>query len=74
MMEKKLGLVTTSEAARELGVHPKTVSRLLRQGKLAGVKLANRWLIEQATLKTFGKNYIGKKGKPKGWSPRKEIR
>jgi len=72
-MEKKLSLVTTYEAARELGVHPKTVSRLLRQGKLAGVKLANRWLIERATLETFSRHYIGKKGRPKGWSPRKEL-
>lgn len=73
-METKLGLVTAYEAARELRVHPKTVRRLLRQGKLAGVKLANRWLIEQTTLETFGKNYIGKKGRPKGWSPRRETR
>lgn len=72
-MVKKLHLTTSYEAARELGVHPKTVSRLLRQGTLAGVKLANRWLIEQDTLEDFRKDYIGKKGRPKGYSPKKEA-
>ena len=73
-MDMKVKLFTTYEAARQLGIHPKTVSRLLRQGKLSGVKLANRWLIEQPILETFSKKYIGKKGRPKGWSPRKEAR
>ena len=73
-MEKKLGLITSYEAARELGVHPKTVSRLLRQGKLTGVKLANRWLIEQPTLEMFSKRYVGKKGRRKGWSRERRHR
>lgn len=73
-MIKKLHLTTSYEAARDLEVHPKTVSRLLRQGNLMGIKLANRWLIEQDTLEIFRKDYIGKKGRPKGYSPRKEAR
>ena len=66
-------LITAYEAATELGIHPKTVSRLLRQGKLVGVKLANRWIIERPSLESFSKHYIGKKGRPKGWSPKKEA-
>jgi len=72
-VKKKLRLVTSYEAARKLGVHQMTVTRLLRQGKLAGVKLANRWLIEQDTLEAFCKGYIGKKGRPQGCSPKKEA-
>jgi len=72
-MTQELRLVTTYEAARRLEVHPKTVSRLMRQGRLAGVKVANRWLIEEAVFENFGKTYTGKKGRPKGWSP-KEVK
>ena len=69
-MQKQLGFVTAYEAAKELGVHPKTVGRLVRQGKLLGVKLANRWLIEQSTLEAFREHYTGKEGRPKGYSPK----
>lgn len=67
-------LTTSHEVAKELGIHHMTVSRLIRQQKLPGVKLANRWLIEQDTLEAFRKNYIGKKGRPKGYSPKREAR
>ena len=73
MTENRLGLVTANEAARELGVHPKTVSRLVRQGKLAGIKLANRWLVEEATLEAFREHYTGKEGRPKGYSPKRRT-
>lgn len=72
-MKTRIRLITAGQAARELGVHPKTVSRLLRQGTLMGIKLANRWLIEQDTIETFRQHYIGRKGRPKGWSPKKEA-
>jgi len=70
-MVRKLRLVTTYEAAKRLRVHPKTVSRLMRQGKLSGVKVANRWLINENTFETFGKTYIGSQGRPKGYSPKR---
>ena len=60
-----LNLITSHEAAERLGVHPKTVSRLSRLGKLTGVKIANRWLINKTTLENFSQTYIGKEGKPK---------
>lgn len=70
---EELKLVTVTEAANRLGVHPKTISRLVRQGRLAGVKLANRWLISEATFRRFSETYVGKKGRPKGWSPKREV-
>ena len=72
-MKTKIFLLTSHETARELGVHHKTVSRLLREGNLPGVKLANRWLVERGALEAFRKGYIGKKGRPKGYSPMKEA-
>ena len=69
MLEVKL--MTTSEGARRLGVHPKTLSRLMRNKKLPGVKLANRWLIEETVLDEFRKTYTGREGRPKGYSPRR---
>ena len=72
-MVKNLHLLTSYEVAKELGVHHKTISRLLRLGKIPGIKVANRWLIEQDTLEAFRKVYVGKKGRPKVYSPLKEA-
>ncbi|HXZ95319.1 MAG TPA: helix-turn-helix domain-containing protein [Dehalococcoidia bacterium] len=73
-MDSKLKLIAASEAAHRLGVHHKTVSRLMRLGKLGAVKVANRWLLEESALERFAKTYEGKKGRPKGYSPKKEGR
>ncbi len=64
-------LVTTLEAANILEVHHKTVTRLVRKGTLPAIKLANRWFISREILENYRKTYIGKKGRPKGWSPKK---
>jgi len=71
-MTSELKLVAASEAAQRLGVHHKTVSRLMRQGKLGAVKVANRWLLEESALERFAKTYVGKKGRPKDWRSKKE--
>ena len=70
-MAKYLKLVTASEAAAILNVHHKTIARLMRLGKLPAVKIANRWLIEESAFNTFCESYVGKKGRPKGWSPKR---
>ncbi len=70
-MQREHDLITTFEAANTLGVHHKTVTRLVRNGTLPAIKLANRWLISKETLESYRKTYIGKKGRPKGWSPKK---
>ncbi|MDM7999667.1 MAG: helix-turn-helix domain-containing protein [Dehalococcoidia bacterium] len=62
----KPDLMSASEAAQRLSVHPKTIGRLLRIGKLAGLKIANRWLIEEAALAEFSRGYVGKRGWRKG--------
>ena len=69
----KMKLLSASEAAKKLGVHSKTASRLMRQQKIDAINVANRWLVDEATLEEFAKTYVGKKGRPKGWSPKKEA-
>ena len=73
-MSEQLGLVSSHEAARRLGVHPKTLSRLLRIGKLTGVKIANRWLVDVQTLEAFSKDYVPREGRPIGYSPGRRRR
>ncbi len=71
-MRAPLNLLSAPDAAKLLRVHPKTVSHLLRVGKLPGLKVANRWVVDDAALSEFRKTYVGKRGRPKGWSPKKE--
>lgn len=46
-------LLTPAEAAPLLRLHEVTVRRLLRQGKLPGVKTGREWRISAATLHDF---------------------
>ena len=42
--------ITTTEAARRLGITRQTLSLYLRQGKLRGVKLGKEWRIPRNEL------------------------
>ena len=55
--------VTVSDAAKRLNIHPESVRRLIRGGKLPARKFANTWLIEQATLEQYASNYDPRPGK-----------
>jgi len=70
-MNTELNFIPASEAAKSLGISPKSLGRLIRQGKFPAIKIANRWLIDKATLEEFSQTYIGKKGRPKGYSPKR---
>lgn len=48
--------LTPEEVARKLRLHPDTVARLLRQGKLPGYKVAGSWRINTAELEAWIKN------------------
>lgn len=52
------------EAAQILGVHPGTMKKLCRNGKLEAKKVHNAWLIRSGTLHSFAKGYEGCRGKP----------
>ena len=53
-----------AEVAEILSIHPGTVKRLCRNGKLAGEKVHNGWLIHNDVLKAFAKSYKGRRGRP----------
>ena len=65
--------MTCREAAEALKIHPVTLERLLNGGKLPGYKLANRWFIERDVLEGFEETYVGKRGRPKGYSPKRRA-
>jgi excisionase family DNA binding protein len=55
--------VTVAEAARRLNIHPESVRRLIRSGKLPARKLANTWLVERDLLEQFASHYDPRPGK-----------
>jgi excisionase family DNA binding protein len=45
--------VSSKEAARLLGVHHKSISRMAREGLIRGIKPARDWLIERASIEEY---------------------
>ena len=63
MSERFENYVTVADAAERLNIHPESVRRLIRSGKLPARKFANAWLIEKATLEQFASNYDPRPGR-----------
>ena len=57
--------ISSSEAAKILGIHPFTIQNLLRNGKLPAEKIANRWLLRRPDVEEFAKTYLPKVGRPR---------
>ena len=57
--------MSSAEAAKTLGIDPKSAGALVRHGKLPAVKIANRWLIPKAAVMELSKNYVPKRGRPR---------
>ena len=55
--------VTVAEAAKRLNIHPESVTRLIRAGKLPARKFSNTWLVERTILDQFASNYDPRPGK-----------
>ncbi len=49
--------VTVADAAKVLGVHPETVKRLCRAGRIPAEKVHNTWLIAKKDLSRFAASY-----------------
>jgi excisionase family DNA binding protein len=43
-------LLDSHEAAALLGIHPKTLQRMVRQGQLPGSRLGRKWLFRASEL------------------------
>ena len=57
--------ISSSEAARILGVHPMSMQKLFRGGKLKDEKLANRWLIRRGGFEEFATTSTPEVGRPR---------
>jgi excisionase family DNA binding protein len=52
-------------AAKRLRIHPESVKRLIRLGKLPARKFANKWFVRKDELEQFARSYIPRPGKRK---------
>ena len=57
--------VDALEASRILGVHPETVKRLIREGKLSATKFGNKWIMEINRLRVFANAYDSRRRRPR---------
>ena len=57
-------VLTAVEAASTLNLHPETVKRFCRIGKLYGEKVNGGWLISKTELDSFASTYQETRGRP----------
>lgn len=57
--------ISSPEAARVLGIHPKAIHKLIQKGKIPAEKIAGCWLISRKFITEFAKSYRPKTGRPK---------
>lgn len=48
--------------AARLQIHPESVRRLIRQGKLPAIKFGNKWLVEKVVLEQYASHYDPRPG------------
>ena len=58
-------VISSSEAASFLGIHPLSIQKLIYSGALPAEKIANRWLIPRDALSEFAKVYNPSRGRPR---------
>ena len=58
-------VISSSEAATVLGIHPLSIQKLIYSGALSAEKIANRWLIRRDELTEFAKTYNPNRGRPR---------
>jgi len=64
-MVRFMGLITTSQAAKRLGVSPQRVFQLIQDGRLPVQKVGHIYVIDSAVLKTVKRNKPGRPRKKK---------
>jgi len=55
-------VVGVDEVADALGIHPESVRRLIREGRLNARKLGNKWLVSRAYLAGYAGTYRSETG------------
>ena len=64
-MDLSKTVVSSSDAAEVLGIHPLSIQKLIYSGALSAEKIANRWLISRDELIEFAKTYNPSRGRPR---------
>ena len=60
MLENYIDVI---EASKIMDVHPETLKRLIREGKLTAIKFGNKWIIERDRLQVFANTYDRSRGR-----------
>ena len=55
--------VDVLEVSKILEIHPETVKRLIRDGKLTATKFGNKWIMELDRVREFANTYDGRRGR-----------
>lgn len=50
------------EVSERLNIHPESVRRLIRQGKLPAIKFGNKWLVSKSDLEQYASRYDPRPG------------
>ena len=64
-MDLSSTVVSSSDAADVLGIHPLSIQKLIYSGALSAEKIANRWLISRDELMESAKTYNPSRGRPR---------
>lgn len=56
-MEKSKDILRVGDVAKLLDSHPKTIQKLLRNGKLEGYKVLGKWFILRPAVISFIKSH-----------------
>ena len=65
LLETRYTYITTVEVAEILGITVAAASRLVRQGRIPGVKIGRVYLVPRASVQEFRKGYVPKRGRPR---------
>ena len=65
-------LLSSTDLAGVLGIHPVSARVLIRRGDLPAVKVANRWLVDRSAAEEFARTYRRIRGWPPG-RPRRAL-
>ena len=57
--------LSTGQAAKILGIDPLSASRLVRQGKIPGVKIGRFYVVSRESVEGFAKGYEPRTGRPR---------
>lgn len=49
--------MTTAEAAELLGLHPASIPRLIKQGKLTGERFGRDWMVYRQSVEDYIKRF-----------------